>query len=108
MQTELVPQILREGDQATLKPVGNITALNAPDLRSAMKTLLADGVSTLVIDLSDVQIVDSTGIGLFVAAHNSLMRINGAFEVHNASPDLLDLFKSLRLDRHFRITGAFA
>ena len=44
-------------------------------------------------------------IGLLVAAHNSLSKTGKALEVINVSDDLFGLFRTLRLDQHFIISG---
>jgi anti-anti-sigma factor len=99
-------QITRTEDKAAIQPNGDITAANSQELRSALKSLVADNVRHLVIDLQSVRLIDSTGIGLIVAAHNSLERLGGNVAVINASADLLELFKVFRLDKHFSVTGA--
>jgi anti-anti-sigma factor len=50
-------------------------------------------------------VVDSSGIGLLIATHNSLKTKGGSLRVANASPDILNLFKAMRLDRHFTVEG---
>jgi anti-anti-sigma factor len=98
-------KITHEGSKAILALEGNLTLSIIPELRDAIKELLAQGVSELVVDLAGVQVVDSSGIGLLVAVHNSLERLSGSMAVINASPDLLELFKAFRLDKHFSILG---
>lgn len=94
--------------KTVLTPVTDIVASTAPELRAQMKAALADGARELAVDLAAVRMIDSTGIGLLVAAHNSLAKSGGALVIVNAQPDLLGLFKSLRLDQHFSIAGAEA
>lgn len=87
------------------KPEGDITASSAPIIRTELKNLIADGVRDLVVDLINTHVIDSTGIGLLVATHNSLQRLNGKLSLKNVSTDLLDLLKAFRLDKHFNISG---
>ena len=42
----------------------------------------------------------------FITAHNSLLKTEGKLMVTNASKDLLSLFKAMRLDQHFSISGS--
>lgn len=102
-QTETI--ITQEGAQATFTPPKDLTASTVPDLREAIKQLVAGGTRTLTIDLSNVLIVDSSGIGLLVAVHNSLSRLEGKLLVTNTSPNLMDLFRAFRLDKHFSISA---
>jgi anti-anti-sigma factor len=74
-----------------------------PEVRQELNQLLKDGATHLIFDLEGVNIVDSTGIGCLVAAHNSLVRRQGSLEVVNVSEDLFDLFQSMRLNKHFSV-----
>jgi anti-sigma B factor antagonist len=87
------------------KPEGDITASSAPKIRVELKNLIAEGVRDLVIDLINTRVVDSTGIGLLVATHNSLLRLNGKLSLKNVSQELLELLKAFRLDKHFSMSG---
>jgi anti-anti-sigma factor len=106
MQSQLETKITRSGEEACLAPGGDIIAANVTEIRALMKNLLGEGVRLLVIDLSEVKVIDSSGIGMLVAAHNSLSRQGGKLTVTHASEELLDLLKAFRLDRHFTITGS--
>jgi len=98
--------ITRENDRAVVQPSGNtIVAANIPELRAQMRDIVADGVRDLVIDLAGVQMVDSSGIGLLIAAYNSLRKVGGQLALVHASEDLLELFRSMRMHQHFSVTG---
>lgn len=87
------------------KPEGDITASSAPLIRVDLKNLIAEGVRDLVIDMTNTRVIDSTGIGLLVATHNSLARLNGKLAIKNVSQDLFELLKAFRLDKHFSVSG---
>lgn len=57
----------------------------------------------LVIDMKDVEMVDSTGISLLLAIFNYLGDRNCTFRLINLSRDITDLFVRMRLDIHFDI-----
>lgn len=103
MQNESIKINRPSEGKAILLPETDITASNTPELRGMLKTLVAEGVREMEIDMTDVVMVDSSGIGLLVAAHNSLERLNGKLVVTNVSKDLLELFKAFRLEKHFVI-----
>jgi anti-anti-sigma factor len=105
MQSQSDTKITRTGEEACLAPGGDIIAASVTEIRSMLKSLLEEGVRQLVIDLSEVKVIDSSGIGMLVAAHNSLSRQGGKLSVIHASEELLDLLKAFRLDRHFTISG---
>jgi len=98
--------ITREDNRAVIRPAGaNIVAASIPELRSKMRGILQEGVRELVLDLTDVHMVDSSGIGLLIAAHNSLRNVGGRLSVIHASAEILELCQSMRMHQHFSISG---
>jgi anti-anti-sigma factor len=99
-------EITREENKTVLRPAGDsIVAATLPDLRSKMRAMVEEGVQELVIDLTDVQMVDSSGIGLLISAHNSLRKSGGKLAVIHASAEILELFQTMRMHQHFSVTG---
>ena len=99
-------QVNREENRAVLYPSGDtIVAATIPELRSKMRGVVDEGVRELTIDLAGVRMVDSSGLGLLIAAHNSLSKVGGQLAVIHASNDLLELFRSMRMHQHFSVTG---
>ncbi len=96
-------EIIRDGDKAIVKPGEDIVASMVEDLRKDFKQALHDGAEQITIDLSEVDMMDSMGIGVLVAAHNTLKKNDGQLELINASADILKLLQNMRLDQHFSI-----
>ena len=90
---------------AILRPSGDVVADSEADLRSKLRVLVASGIRKLTIDLSNVQMMDSAGLGLLIAAHNSLRKNGGELTVIHATHDLLELFRTMRMHQHFSISG---
>jgi anti-sigma B factor antagonist len=99
------PGIRRDGDKAVVSPGGDILASTAPGLRAALRDLIGAGARELVVDLDGTSMVDSTGLGLLLAAFNSVRAAGGTFAVIHASDELLELFRAMRLHQHFRVSG---
>ncbi len=97
-----------EASVAVIEPVGDIVAASVPDLRTAMRGSIAQGARRLTVDLKNVAMIDSVGLGLLIAAHNSLTRVGGELSVTNASRELLDLFTAMRINQHFTVRGTAA
>lgn len=66
---------------------------------------LVSKYQNIVFDLSEVEMVDSIGIGFLVATFNSLKNREGTLTIKNLSPELTDLFKSMNLHKHFILDG---
>ncbi len=99
-------EVTREESKAVIRPAGeDIVAASVPELRVRMREIVAQGVRELVLDLTEVQMVDSSGIGLLMAACNSLRKTGGQLAIIHASEDILDLFRSMRMHQHFSVSG---
>jgi anti-anti-sigma factor len=98
------PGVSRDGERAIVRLDGDLTAATVTRWRPALAVLANDGIRQLIVNLAATTIVDSSGIGLLLAAHNSLARNGGRIEVTNASPDVVGLFRTMRLDKHFSVS----
>ncbi len=94
-----------ENEQGVLCPQGDVVASAVPQLRTELRDLVGTGVRRLVVDMTNVQMVDSAGLGLLIAAHNSLKKVGGEMTVIQASSDILELLTTLRMNQHFKIEG---
>lgn len=97
--------IVRDGSLGVLKLESNLVASAVEDLRVLVTNNIQDGLVELIIDLNGISVVDSMGIGFLISAHNSLLKIGGKIEVLNVIGEIMDLFKSMRLDQHFTLRG---
>jgi len=102
MQNDTLSQ---KATTAIYKPEGDLVAAKLPALRQKLRELVASGVLHLTLDLTATQMVDSAGLGLLISAHNSLKKAGGALAVTHASKDILELFKTMRIQQHFSVSG---
>ena len=96
-------EILRQQDQATITPQSDMVASMAGEFKGELKALLDQGIKDLTIDIGAVEMIDSVGLGVLIAACNSIGRVGGNLTIRNASKDIHSLFKTMRLDRHFKV-----
>ncbi|MGD0302879.1 MAG: STAS domain-containing protein [Bryobacteraceae bacterium] len=98
--------VTREDKKVVVRPEGDsIVAASIPELRLKMREIVSEGVEELVIDLADVQMVDSSGIGLLISAFNSQRKVGGRLAVIHASTEILELFRTMRMHQHFSVSG---
>lgn len=91
--------------KAVLSLNQDLVASVSDALRTDLRKLLTDGITEVSVDMTGVELVDSMGIGFLVSMNNSLQAIKGKMEVIDVSAEIMDLFKSMRLDQHFSIRG---
>ena len=96
-------EIVREGAQTIVRPGTNIVASMAQDFRKELLSLVDGGEKSLVLDLTDVKMIDSIGIGMVVALHNSLSKAGGNLALVSVPEDIHRLFKAMRLDQYFDV-----
>jgi anti-anti-sigma factor len=96
-------EISKNKDQFIVKPGVDVVASIAKEFRSKLNGLIQESPKILVIDLSGVKMVDSVGIGIIIATHNSLSKSGGKLKVTNVADDIFKLFITMRLDHHFTI-----
>jgi len=100
--------IEQNDQQGTVKLTGDLTAVLVPELQAGLKELLNKGASDLVFDLASTAMLDSCGIGLLIAAANSLSRSGGKLRVTNVRPDIFHLLQSMRLTTRLNVSGPVA
>lgn len=83
-----------------------IVAQEVPALRELFRSQLQAGALRLELDFHRVESLDSMGIGLLVATHNSLAKAGGALALVGVGKDIHQLLCLMRLDKHFSITAA--
>jgi anti-anti-sigma factor len=84
---------------------GDLVAAVIPDLQAALTKQLQPGIAEIVFDLAATVMLDSSGIGLLIAATNTMGRRQGRVRVLNVSPDILRLLQSMRLTTRLNATG---
>lgn len=82
---------------------GEFDAAASDAVKSDFEALLGDDHPCMVLDLSDVNFIDSTGMGLIIYAFKRLQSGGKDFRVCGAKGQPLELFKLLRVDRVIQI-----
>ncbi len=96
-------EIVKQGDTATVKPGCNIVASMVDDFKNELKGLAEGEYSRLIVDLTGTKMIDSMGIGVLIAAYNSLKKRGAQLELVNVSDEISGLLKSMRLNQYFII-----
>ena len=99
-------EIIKNDDHVLVKPNTDIVASMAESFRSELQQLIQEEGKDIVIDMDGVEMVDSVGIGVIIATHNSLGKIDKKLKIKNIMKDIHTLFTTMRLDRHFEIEAA--
>ncbi len=99
------PRISRTADHALVIFDVDLTSSTVLDVRPRLNALIAEGVRRFTFDFAYTEFVDSSGIGMMISAHNAVSKSGGGINVIGASPEVLSLFRAMRLDRRFPVSG---
>lgn len=91
------------GDATLVALSGTLDAATAPDLRSLTERLVADGRHDITLDMAELNLIDSSGVGAIVALFKAIRAQGGAARLVNVQDQPRMIFHILRLDRVFNL-----
>lgn len=93
----------KKGSVVVVKPLEKrMDATIAADFKTQMGVLINEGQAIFVLDLSEVDFVDSSGLGAIVASLKMLGG-KGDLVIASAGEKVMKLFKLTRMDRVFQV-----
>lgn len=90
-----------EGDTTTLVITGTLDAMTAPELRVEVDVIVSEGNQVVIVDMSGVELIDSSGVAVLVALYKRVKANRGAVQVRGLRDQPAAIFKLLHLDRVF-------
>ena len=96
--------LVQEKDTAVLRVGGELDALSCPDLRPVLDALVSTGGQRVTVDLSELSLIDSSGVGAMVSLYQRIRANGGEVRFVGVTAQPLVIFKLLRLDRAFELT----
>lgn len=76
--------------------LGKISMANGQDFQDSLKPLMRKG-ARIVLDLSNVRFIDSSGLGKIVASLREIRSVGGEIRICSAQPSVMDLFEMVHL-----------
>ena len=90
---------IEHNDPAVIALSGNVLGgAEAMEFSRAIGDLVRDGVRRMIVDLSDVPLMNSSGLGMLVGASTSLRSAGGSLAIAGANEKIQHLFRMTRLD----------
>lgn len=93
------------GDRNVIDVAGEIDVYTAPALRQRLAALLDQGRADLVVDLSRVTFMDSTGLGVLVGALKRVRGLDGRMVLVIDQDRILKVFRITGLTQLFTISA---
>ena len=93
----------RGGRTALSVKEGCLDAHNSGELKDRILKVLEEGGRNLIIDLGDVQFIDSSGLGALLSGYKNANLRSSAFALASLQPRVKSMFELTRLHRVFEI-----
>ncbi len=91
-------------DTATVLTInGRLDSMAATEVKDKISSLPLHGFKNIVVDLSQVSLIDSSGISSLVAALYSTKQNNGIVKLAAPQPVVADAFQLIKFDKIFDI-----
>lgn len=78
---------------------GSLDVRSVSDVRAALHAAIDAGTGDLVVDVSGVEVVDATGLGVLVGADRRAKLAGRRVVLRDAGPRLLRILRATRLHR---------
>ena len=91
------------GPWMVVQPKGEIDLYTAPRLKEELSSLIEEGRSRIVVDLSGVEFLDSTGLGVLIGTLKRCREADGELVLAGARETADKVLRITGLDKVFRI-----
>lgn len=102
--TPLIPEARTEGDALVCQLDGDLTIVNAPELRTALVQLIAaHKPARLILNFAGIKYIDSGALGVLIETRKAMTRLNGTVTLTNLGTEVQGLIRIMKLDAVFEI-----
>jgi anti-sigma B factor antagonist len=96
-------EVNRSNDEMTLVVRGSLDINSAPALAEEIDKIVATRPTKVVVDLSMLDLIDSSGVAALVKLYKGVRNASGAMTISGARDQPLAIFKLLRMDKVFNL-----
>lgn len=92
-----------EASPAVLTPHGELDLHSSPVVKEQLESIIDAQHRKVVVDLSAVSYIDSSGLAVFIEAMQRVVSYGGSFAICGLQENVRHIFNIARLDQVFRI-----
>ena len=92
-----------ETDPMVTAVVGRLDLRTAPELRAQVTAALAAGPGSMIVDLSDVEFIDSSGLGVLIGLHKQADAQGGRLTIVPPIGSARQIFALTRTESFFNL-----
>lgn len=101
-------KVRREAGVTVIEAAGDLDVASAPELRNLLSQEIDAGHTRLVVDLSEVPFVDSTGLGTLVAIMRQASQAGGALKLASPRDTVSRVLTLTRMREFFDVSNSVA
>lgn len=90
-------------DISILQLFDRIDASSSKELKDIVVTKIDQSKINLLLDMSQVSFIDSSGLGMLITCLKSINKAGGQLKISNISNNVKTIFDTTRMDRVFEI-----
>lgn len=90
-------------DNVIIQIIGEVDLYNAPKLRNAINNYIDKNILNILVDLDQVDYIDSSGIGVLISSTTDIKALGGTLKLKCNSPNVKRVFELTRLVDFFDI-----
>lgn len=92
------------GDRVIVSPVGEIDFTNSQELKDSLLDLYEDGYTEITVDFSEVDSIDSSGLGKLLLFHKKLKEKDSKLNIQNIESEYIsNMFEMIHLHKVIEI-----
>lgn len=96
-------QVTNHSDETHVHVRGMLDVNTAPGLAEVVDEIIAERRAKVVVDLTGLDIIDSSGVAVLVKLYKGVRGFGGQVQVTGARDQPLAIFKLLRMDKVFAL-----
>ncbi|PIE61216.1 MAG: anti-anti-sigma factor [Desulfobacterales bacterium] len=96
-------EIINDGTHTVIKPGVDVVAAMAERFKGDMLTAINASQCGVALDLQGVEKIDAIGVGMIIAAYNTLNQKGRELKIVNATKDIFELFSTMGLNRRIML-----
>jgi anti-sigma B factor antagonist len=105
---DLTLRVRTEGSATVVVAEGEIDLSTIPELSEVLDGLINDGKVDLIVDMTAVNFIDSTGLGVLVGARKKALAQDGSVQLASLQAKVLKIFQITQLTEIFPVHDSVA
>lgn len=101
--TNLELEVIKKNGTSILKITGDVDLYSSPQVRKQVVSLISKADKNLLVDLTEVTYMDSSGVATLVEALQLTKKLGGKLKLYSLGTTVKDVFELSRLDKVFDI-----